>query len=63
MKAIDALALAGTNIVCSSTKGQNWGDLDANHSNETDEARGAEGERHPESAMLGRVGNCSGGIF
>jgi len=24
MKAIDALALAGTNIVCLRTKGQNW---------------------------------------
>lgn len=36
MKAIDALALAGTNIVCSRMKGQKWRDLDANHSNEED---------------------------
>lgn len=36
MKAIDALVLAGTNIVCLRMKGQNWRDLDANHPNEVD---------------------------
>lgn len=62
MKAIDALALAGANVGRSRTEGRNWGDLDASHPNETDEAGGAEEEGDLESAVLGRVGNCSGCI-
>lgn len=56
MKAIDALVLAGANVGRSRMEGWNWGNLDANHPNETDEAGGGPGRMGSGKRDAGKSG-------